>query len=248
LVICFPFGKSYKKLDLPNSWNREPETIGIFTHHSHDANNLAGYEEINQMVRHRNMDVPVPGYIIRHAIAWFSGKHITNYGITSYISEFGKFWNNSANSQFEQPTQMQIQCAYFHAARAKQMTLVEQIGENYDVLNAQSDIVQKLNNLPKYLGLYGLLKWLADTFLPEPIKKLGQDFIDNWQFTGFTMGLPAIIKETLSNGVYFLFNWLFSRWQFMPMQVFKSMDPVLAPVFEEILKTLPGVGLAITMK
>jgi hypothetical protein len=248
LVICFPFLGSYKKLVLPNKWTLEPEHFGIFHHHAYTPIGLPYYNTETQIVRNNRVDVPVPCYIIRYAISWFGGKHITNYGITSFINQFQKFWKHSANSQFDFPTDEMVQSAYFHAARLKQMTLVEKIGDNYDVLNAQSEIVHKLNNLPKYVGLYGFLKWLADVILPDSVKKLGQDFIDNWKFTGFSMGLPKMIKEMIENGVYFLVSPFIGGGFMFSMHAFKTLDPTFSVIIEELIKTVPGGGLLVAIK
>lgn len=245
LVIAYPFQGTYHKVTYPNNMVQGSASYYIFNHYYLNPliQNQNTWVEPHVMVKSKIGDISVPQYVIEWAVKWFGGKNLSGYIVTMYMNDFIKFFNESSNSVFVKPTTEQILSALFHAARLKHMNLQDQLGISYDVLNVQAENVRRLADLPKQTTIYSILKYIANIFIPNDFRMLASEFIDNWKYTGFSISLQPL-KEVFESGVAFLFPFFANL---VPLKAFPGLSDFLSCVIEELIKTLPLGGIAITI-
>jgi hypothetical protein len=242
IMFAFPYQGNYLKVAYPNSMRQLVDTYFIFNHYRVCTGEEL-FHEVYIEVKTKDGMIKVPKYMIEYAQEKFGSKNLSGYSISTFIAEFQKFWKNSANSVFEEPTQEMIQSAMMFAATEKHMNLQDQLGLNYQLLNVQAENVKLLANLPKYTGVYGFLKKIAEMIVPDGFRDIVLEMFNNWKFTGINVNLEPI-KQIFEDGVAFLFS-LFVK---VPlMNVFPQLNDILGVFLEELIKMLPGGGIVIAI-
>jgi hypothetical protein len=245
LVYSFPSMGSYRSVAYPNCLMPTGRTYLIFHEYQYDLNSLL-FEPKSMLVKTYGRDMLVPDYILTYARNWMGGKNLTNFTIVSYMNEFTKWWNSSANKEFTEPTRGQILGGLFQAGREKHVNLFEQLGLNFDILNLQHDNTKLLVDLPKHGNLWSILKKIVTWIVPQELLDVAKEIIDSYKFTGMGLNIWGQLKDAFNSGVVFLFGRFLSNTPLM--KAFAWMDDKAAVILEEILKLVPGLGLIIAVK
>lgn len=113
IVISFPYLGSYKIITVPNQLRMTGDSIMIFHEYSYTPNATLFVPQPLRVNLLKGGHVDVPCYLLAFASLWVGGKNMTNFTITSYLTECKRWLENSANSSFELPTMQQMIGALF---------------------------------------------------------------------------------------------------------------------------------------
>jgi hypothetical protein len=243
LCIAFPYLGSYHVAVYPNNLVLMEDKYFIFNHYRIRQGEQLFVETMVE-VKTKDGVLNIPKYMIEYATSKFGAKNVSGYSISTFIADFQKFWKESANSMFQEPTQEMIQSAMFYAAREKHLNLSDQLGLNYNILNVQAENVKLLANLPKFTGVYGVFRKLAELIIPPGFREIVTEMFDNWKFTGTTWIDLESIRQVFQDGVGFLFSFF---WKAPSMTVFPQFSNIVSVILEELIKIIPGGGLAIAV-
>jgi len=249
IAIAFPYLGTYQIITIPNQLRMTGDSIMLFHEYSYHPGATFFVPEPLEVPLLKGGSVSVPCYLLAFASLWVGGKNMTNFTITSYITECKRWLDKSANSAFELPTMQQMLGALFQAGRKKQVHLFEALGLNFDVLNLQHDNNKLLVELPKHGSLFAILKRIASWIVPQELLDVAKEILDKYRFTGTGYKLWEQLREVFESGVIFLFDTFFGSSFGTPvMKLFNWMNDTLCVVLEEILKCIPGIGLCIAIK
>jgi len=249
IEYSFPFCGSYITSVYPNSLRPTGESYLIFNQYVLDEqSDLFEPKSLSIKIPRRNqptLEVCVPEFVLTYAKNWMGGKNLTNFTIVSYLNEATKWYNNTANREFEKPSSNELIAALFQASREKQVALFDILGLNFDILNLQNDNTRLLVDLPKYGNVWSLLKKIASWIVPNELLDVAKEAMDNYKYTGTGLKIWSQIRHAFDSGVIFLFG------KFMPnlsMKAFTWMNDKASVIVEELLKLIPGLGLVISVK
>lgn len=245
IAIAIPYLGHYLIAVYPNQMKATGENLSIFSQYEFDSReSIFDVPETPVTILRDQLKtiVSVPQYLIQYAERWLGGKNMTNYTISSYMTDFRKWWPKTANRMFDAPTSSQILAALFHSSRQKQVSLFEHLGVNFDVLNLQHDNTKLLVELPKHRTFWSFVKSICTWILPGNMIEMSRELADNARFMGFNESIWQPLKKIFDDKVFILFG---NRPE---MKAFKWMNDKAAIVLEELLKLIPGVGLILTIK